>query len=909
MGLLPFAASDVLRNRRRTFSAILGVFLAVTFVAGTFIAIDSSARATLDASLAGIQGDFSFYLQLANETFDYTILRSAINESAGVIDVSLSRYLPVYSLRSADADLLRGASVLAIDPGHLPSSIRDAEVAGSLDLPLGSIGLTKDAALALGVGLGESVQVYNDYYNETNVLVTYPMNFTVAAILDTGSTYPGGFFPYPYFGYIAVVHLRDASEILRTLNATEGFYQLYGEVWIDRAHYVNPYDLPATERNLARIQRRIEAIVGPGTFLSNNLLGRIEGFQSQIAGQRIQYLVLSTPVLLLGVYLGAVGVDLSHAERRRELAVLRTRGATKGQVIGFLLLEAVVGGVIAAVLGLLAGVGLSRLLLGVVSPYPTNPAYEAFILTVDTVIAVALLSIVLMATVTYRSAKRTATLPIIETLRYYAKGETRIQYSPKLDIALVTIGIADYAFVWFSRGQAFSLLTFIIGVIPFLLLPFVPLMLIVGTTRLLTRMTGRVYDWFARVTRPFTKELHYVIRRNLQRNPRRSSNVAIIIALGLAFGIFTFTVVASQQGFEERQIRARIGADMAVDPANPDDTTFATNLSAVSGIAGVAALVTLTNVQSSFCCPNTYAFEPDSYFAVAQPEWWYFPDGGAEAAHAILEAPGQVLVSEAFYDGAFLEVGDVLRLTRSIYNDTGYYVESLNLNVTVGGVVRYLPGAGYGYTESAIYGSTQTFQSFLAAQQSDYYITTPRYLIDLAPGADWRAVKEAVLDLTPSVVVTQEEIERYAENPFARALQGFVSMEIAFIVVILTVGLGLVLYAASLERDVEFAGMIARGASGWQTATVLVGEAFVIMLVGLVVGAGVGLATAYVATQLFLVGPPGFPEPPVPFFFVFPGEAALLVLLGCGAMMLAALLVSARIARMNVAQVLKLRGG
>src|SRR3990170_8233781 len=114
VGLFPFAASDVLRNRRRTISAILGVFLAVTFVAGTFIAIDSSARATLDASLAGIQGDFSFYLNTPNETFDYTILRSAINESAGVIDVSLSRYLPVYSLRSADADLLRGASVLAI---------------------------------------------------------------------------------------------------------------------------------------------------------------------------------------------------------------------------------------------------------------------------------------------------------------------------------------------------------------------------------------------------------------------------------------------------------------------------------------------------------------------------------------------------------------------------------------------------------------------------------------------------------------------------------------------------------------------------------------------------------------------------------------------------------------------------
>ena len=115
MGLFPFAASDVLRNRRRTISAILGVFLAVTFVSGTFIAIDSSARATLDASLAGIQGDFSVYAQVSGGTFDYTILRTALLDSAGVIDVSLFRYMPVYQLETV-GNVTWGATVLGIDP-------------------------------------------------------------------------------------------------------------------------------------------------------------------------------------------------------------------------------------------------------------------------------------------------------------------------------------------------------------------------------------------------------------------------------------------------------------------------------------------------------------------------------------------------------------------------------------------------------------------------------------------------------------------------------------------------------------------------------------------------------------------------------------------------------------------------
>jgi putative ABC transport system permease protein len=909
MGLFPFAASDVLRNRRRTISAILGVFLAVTFVSGTFIAVDSSARATLDAALAGIPGDFSLYVQVRDgAAFDYTLLRTALLDSAGVIDASLYRFLPVYEVRNVD-NVTWSTTVLGIDPGHLPSSLRQAEIMGSSDLTLGSIGLTRGLASGLGIGLGDPVILVATHYNETFDLVRTETTLNATAILDLRRDSSGGIFSYPYFQSFGLVHLRDADEVLRRLNATETYFQISGEVWIDRTSYVNPYDLEGTERSLARIQRRLEAIVGPGNFVSNNLIDRLRTFQAQLSGQRLLYLVLSAPVLLLGVYLGAVGVDLSHAERRRELAVLRTRGATKGQVVGFLIVEAIVGGLIAAILGLAAGIGLSRLLLGAVATASTDPGYEAFALTTDTVIAVALLSILLMILVSYRSARRTATLPIIETLRYYAKGETRIQYRPKVDIALVTIGVADYALVWYSRGQPFSLLMFLLGVLPFLLLPVVPIMLVVGGTRLLTRMTARVYDLFARASKPFTKDLYYVIRRNLQRNPRRSSNVAIIIALGLAFGLFTFTIVASQQGFEERQIRARVGADMSVDPADVNDATFATNLSSIDGIAGVAAVVQLTSVTALYCCPNAYALDPASYFAVAQPEWWYFLDGGATAARAVVETPGQILVSRSFYNDAFLEVGDVLRMSKSTYSDQGNFTGTIELNVTVGGVVRYLPGVGFGYGEPAIYGSSQTFQSFLAAQESDYYRASPRYLVDLVPGADWRAVKADILELTPFVVVTQEEIERFSANPFFLAIRGFVSMETAFIVVILTVGLGLVLYAASLERDVEFAGMIARGASGWQTATVLMGEAFVIMLVGLAVGAGVGLATSYFTTQLFFVGPPGFGEPPVPFLFVFPWEAAALVGLGCAAMMLAALLVSARIARLNVAKVLKMRGG
>jgi len=81
------------------------------------------------------------------------------------------------------------------------------------------------------------------------------------------------------------------------------------------------------------------------------------------------------------------------------------------------------------------------------------------------------------------------------------------------------------------------------------------------------------------------------------------------------------------------------------------------------------------------------------------------------------------------------------------------------------------------------------------------------------------------------------------------------------------------------------------------------------MLVGLAIGAGVGLGTAFFATQFLAAGPPGTQGPAVPYFFVFPWDAVLLVTLGPVAILLAALVVSARTAHLDVAQVLKLRSG
>lgn len=918
MAFLRYALQDLIRGRRRTFSSILGILLAVTFLSGTFIAIDSSARATLEALLAGVNGDFTVSAGRGTASE----LQQTLDSYPGVqgATVFFRDYLPQVVV---DGDAIweyYGGEVLFVDPERLPRSWREAELLGSLSLSHGTVAVTQSLAAAFGVGLGGNITLQNAAWDEVEQeQVIYQVNLTVVGIVTPPPTitYYG---PYYYReDYTALLHLQDLDWFVEQLGLNPEFGRLTAEVWIHRDRFIDPYDIQGSRGELVRFERGLQQALRPyNGQVSNNVQYALSLYESQSTAQRVIFLLLSVPVMLLGLYLGAVGVDLGHAERRRELAVLKTRGAGRGQVLGVLLLGAALGGLLAAIIGLVAGIALSRLLLSVVNPFALDVTayYGDVILSPTTVITVTLFSVFFMLLASYRSAKRTARLPVAETLRYYAPGETKIEYRPTVDIVFVSLGAAALLGVWYTRLNPGTFITFFLGVIFTVLIPVAPVFLIVGGTRLLTRSTGRIYTWASRLWKPLAGNMYPVISRNLARNPRRSSNVAIIIALGLAFGMFIFAFLGTTVAYQQRTIRANIGADLSIGFPPPGDATFIQNLSAVPGVAAVTT-VRQTWVQLYFTGTDVWAVDPDRHFSVTQPESWYFDGLSAGAAADILREEGQALASKQLAQDVFLEVGDRLTLRNEFINQTSGQREEILVNVTVAGVVRALPGTvqnSYGLPRG-LYASFDTLGPLFERADGGIQVLGPeefgdvRVLADLHPGADWRATRDAVEALgAGNVRVYEEELLRQSSDPFFRSILGFISMEVAFIVAILTAGLGLILFAATLERDVEFAAIRARGASGWQTAGLLTGEAFSIMLIGVAIGAGIGLLVAYFLLQVFVV-PFGASEPLVPYLFELPPEGFLLLVLAPVAMFLTALLIALRVARMNTARVLKLRGG
>src|SRR5207244_6637736 len=91
------------------------------------------------------------------------------------------------------------------------------------------------------------------------------------------------------------------------------------------------------------------------------------------------------------------------------------------------------------------------------------------------------------------------------------------------------------------------------------------------------------------------------------------------------------------------------------------------------------------------------------------------------------------------------------------------------------------------------------------------------YLVALRAGGHWRAAKDGIRSLGASGIrVAEEEVEQLRSVPLFRAFFGFMELEMAFMVVILTAGLGLILYAATLEREVELPSVRSRAARGWR---------------------------------------------------------------------------------------------
>ncbi len=256
----------------------------------------------------------------------------------------------------------------------------------------------------------------------------------------------------------------------------------------------------------AVLQRQVDEFLS----LLNNLLLGFAGIGLLIGG----FIIFNTFTILI-------------AQRTRELGLLRAMGASGRQVVGSVLIEALVMGVVASIIGFAAGVGLGRMLLwllpGLGVPVPTR----SIVLLDRTAIACAIVGVGVTALAAIFPAIRAARTPPIAAIGdLRTTSRLRSAVGRAITGALVVgagVGIGAYG-IFGSRplDQAVAV-TFVGGFVIFLgIVVLGPL-----GARPLAAIIGRPLPVVFGVTGTLA-------RGNAMRNPRRTTVTAAALVVGLA---------------------------------------------------------------------------------------------------------------------------------------------------------------------------------------------------------------------------------------------------------------------------------------------------------------------------------------------------------------------------------------
>ena len=267
--------------------------------------------------------------------------------------------------------------------------------------------------------------------------------------------------------------------------------------------------------------------------------------------------------LFVGSFVIANSLSITIAQRTREFATLRTLGASRSQILRSVMLEALVMGTLASVLGLFIGVALAKGLFSLFDAVGFTLPNNGLPLETRTVVVALLVGIVVTLLASLRPALRATRVPPIAAVREGATlPESRwARFRLPAAIVLTLLGFAGLLAGLFvpNLGTGQVLLYMLGGA----------LLIFIGIALLSVRLIGPL-AWI--IGWPATKiggAPGALARDNARRNPQRTASTASALMIGLALvtlvSILAAGIVSSFRGSVKEIWR---NADYAITAQN-----------------------------------------------------------------------------------------------------------------------------------------------------------------------------------------------------------------------------------------------------------------------------------------------------------------------------------------------------
>lgn len=872
--ILQYAWRLVLRNPRRTATYLFGLALAVGLLSGILFFVDATGREMTATALAPVKLDIIAHA--VKPDFDPSTAAPAIAAQRGILGaeaVTAADFTSAVKVGGAQPSPV--GRMFALQPGYFATF--DVLQLSSGSFAPGSVLVSEAMAIVQKLKLGDKLQLTFDG-------VAAPVTLPVGGIVNMDNADP--LFALTNDAENAIVsdvvvvdaawfaaHLA-APLAVRAANLADapppGSVVLDPQVHVKIDRTLLPADPTLAAQHTESMRRTVERQFSGQLKAVDNLSTTFKTAKADVLSAKILFIFLGLPGVALAAYLAKFAAELFAAAQRRELSLLRTRGAAPRQITLIIAAASVLLAVGGSLLGILFGLAALVVSAGGQVASELNPLapgfdWRLFANSVALAFVAGLLLTFLAAFLpSYGALRREIVQERRSTRRTEAPPFWKRSY---LDLILLLVAGVILLVLQLNGGfkptaneGAAVQLSFYLFLAPFFAwmgLILLTLRLVeIGLTKAGTQIAGGFKAAFG--------EIGEVAGKSVVRRAPRISAATAVIALTLSFGV---SLAIFQQTYSvEKRLDAQyvVGADIRFTPAlnTPQLPAFADKLLA-PGVTGASAVVRDTqalvgsekNTVYGIDVPSfqQVAYLPDSFFvdgaaqqtidAMANRNTSYAPGSAHEVLAALANTPNGVLISVEQAEKYNILVGDpvLLHLYNRVAND---YVD---VQVQAVGLFVYFPTSAQ---DSDFILNRDFMTSSSGNPAADFFLLKT----DGSPGTIAR-VAEALTaqykNMMPVRVQTTDTVIKTESSSLTSLnLGGLGAMERLYTLLVTSVGLAIFLLAMIAERQREFGAMRALGANLSHLRRFLLAEAATIGSLSIVIGFAVGIGLAQLLVML-----------------------------------------------------------
>lgn len=588
----------------------------------------------------------------------------------------------------------------------------------------------------------------------------------------------------------------------------------------------------------------------PGTSIWSSPADQLRPYQRIVRVLTLTLTVFSIPIVALLVIFLMMIVGLIVDRQRNETAVLRSRGTTPLQIIGLALIEGLIMGSVALILGVALSAFFTQLIGSTTSFLAFNYDSRFIVSFPPNIIATAIFA--LLFTIVIRL------LPTIGASRHtiisYKLGTSRSIQRPLwqrlgIDILLLLL-IAYFYYQIVQQGGLINLESGNIDdaydqPIVFLLPPLT----IFALTLFILRLLPYLLAFIAWVIQ-FTDSVGLlIVTRQLGRSPKTYNLPLILLVTTISLGIYTasFARTIDRHLYEQEFYRVTSDISVRVFDSNDvfgsgdDETTAFIPIAEFNAFDGIDAATRYGEYSAT--ARLTSGSLNGLYVGVDRAElgqimFWRTDFSSIRLGHLLNRLAIEddaILVSNDFMEERALEIGDFIQI------DVRSAGEVIAINSEIVGVLDYFPG-WYPEEDGALFVGNLNFLFEQAQVELPH-----RVIARINSDFDEDSLTSRMFRLGATGVVIDEpftRIERELARPERQGLFGLLS--IGFVASSLATVLGFLLYTifSYQKRYVELGILRAMGLSQSSMIVSIAWELGLLILLGLSMGVSIGLAVS-----------------------------------------------------------------